>query len=200
MQYEFTVELVFSNENITFSRGNGLMELTMQNESVADNILPTYGIIGRTGKLKLIDYKDLLYNKILNREYPIEINIYQNGVLFARFISTKKYAYNIYTKEITIEASSNITNWQNINVTKTEISYDVTAYDILVWLISKQTITSLDTVNLPSDTKAHLESITVPYFYLETGTLWEQFQKLCDLAQLRIYQDRFNVINIQRYR
>lgn len=200
MQYEFTVELVFSNENITFSRSNGLMELTMQNESVADNILPTYGIIGRTGKLSLIDYRDLLYNKILNREYPVEINIYQSGVLFAKFISTKKYSYNIYTKEITIEASSNITNWQNINITKTEISYDVTAYDILVWLISKQNITTLDAINMPNDTKAHLENITVPYFYLETGTLWEQFQKLCDLAQLRIYQDRFNVINIQRYR
>lgn len=200
MQYEFTVELVFSNENITFTKNNGLMSITMQNESVADNVLPTYGIIGRTGNLSFIDYNDLLYNKILQREYPSEINVYQNGVLFAKFISTRKYTYNIYSKEISIEISSNITNWQSINVNKMEISYDVTAYNVLEWLISKQTITTMDALVISEETMSHLKSITIPYFYLETATLWEQFQKLCDLAQLRIYQDRFNNINIQRYR
>lgn len=200
MQYEFTVELVFSNENITFTKNNGLMSITMQNESVADNVLPNYGIIGRTGNLLFIDYNDLLYNKILQREYPSEINVYQNGILFAKFISTRKYTYNIYSKEISIEISSNITNWQSINVNKMEISYDVTAYNVLEWLISKQTITTMDALVISEETVSHLKSITIPYFYLETATLWEQFQKLCDLAQLRIYQDRFNNINIQRYR
>lgn len=198
MQYEFSVELVFDNENISFSKKNGLMGLAMQNESTADNMLPSYGIIGRTGKIDLIDYNDVLYDKIVAREYPTEINIYQNGELFAKFISTRKYSYNVYSKKITIEASSNIVNWQNINVSKSDISYNVTAYNILAWLMSKQNITSLESANLIGDTKQILESITVPYFYLESATLWEQFQKLCDLAQLRIYQDRFNVIKIQK--
>lgn len=198
MKYEFTIELLFGGEVITFARSSGLMNLTMQNETTADNQRPTYGIIGRTGKITLADHEDLLYNKILNREYPTEIKVYKNAELFARFISTRKYSYNIYTKEITIEASSNITNWQNINVVKPDISYDVTAYDVLVWLINKQTITNIDSLNMSERTTSHLESIQLPYFYLETDTLWNQFQKLCDLAQLRIYQDRLNIINIEK--
>ena len=200
MASNFSIKLIFSDSNIIYDKNSGLDMVSPHSETTADTVLPNYGIISRSGKVSFFDYEDKLLNKKTDREYPTEIEIYENGVLFGKYISTKKYGYNIFTKQVNIELQGNITNWQAIRVEKKDISYDQTAYQILEWLIAKQTIvSSISDLNMSTDVADFLKSITVPYFYLESDTLWEQFNKLCNLAQLRIYQDKFNKVTIERY-
>ena len=200
MSLNFSIKIIFENDYLTFAETSGLQSVSLLSESVADNTLPTYGVIARTGSVSFIDSNSAFLNKIKSKDCPIEVEIYQNNVLWGSFVATKKCTYNVFSKEATMEIKGNITNWQSTTVEKKAITYDQTAYQILLYLISLQDIApTISDVGISNDTVTFLQSITVPYFYLESGTLWEQFDKLCNLAQLRIYQDKKNKVIIERY-
>lgn len=201
MANKFSVKLIFSDTSITYDKNSGLNNISPHTETTADNTMPTYDVISKSGSISFYDLEDKLLSKIQSRQYPNSIEIYKNDELFGKYISTLKYKYDIFTKLVTIELQGDITKWQAITVEKKDLTYDVTAYAVLEWLISKQTIVaSVSDLVISDDTTTWLQSITIPYFYLESATLWEQFRKLCNLAQLRIYQDKYNNVVIERYK
>lgn len=201
MANKFSVKLIFSDTSITYDKNSGLDNIALHTEATADNTMPTYDVVSKSGSIAFYDFEDRLLSKIQARQYPTEIEIYKDDELFGKYISTLKYKYDIFTKLVTIELQGDIVKWQAITVEKKDITYDVTAYNVLEWLISKQSIVaSISYLVISDNTVSWLQSITIPYFYLESATLWEQFNKLCNLAQLRIYQDKYNKVVIERYR
>ena len=197
----YRVVLQFNDGEVEFNKGNGLQKVSLLSQITSNNILPEYGVNGRTGSVELLDSNDVLYNRIANRVYPTQVIIYLDNDVIGRFVSAKKYGYNIFTKQVTIEIVGNITNWQNVMVAKKDIEYDVTGYYVLQYLMNiANTPNNLYTFSVSSEVQGYLESITIPYFYLEKASLWEQFGKVCDLAQLYIYQDKYNNIIVERFK
>lgn len=197
----YRVVLQFNDGEVEFNKGNGLQKVSLLSQITSNNILPEYGVNGRTGSIELLDSDDVLYNKIANRVYPTQVAIYLDDEVIGKFVSAKKYSYNIFTKQVVIEIMGNITNWQNVMVEKKDIEYDVTGYYVLQYLMNvANTPNNLYTFIIPTEVESYLKSITVPYFYLEKASLWQQFEKVCDLAQLYIYQDKYNNIIVERFK
>ena len=197
----YRVVLQFNDGEVEFNKGNGQQKVSLLCQITSNNILPEYGVNGRTGSIELLDSNDVLYNRIANRVYPTQVIIYLDNDVIGRFVSAKKYEYIIFTKKVAIEIVGNITNWQNVMVEKKYIEYDVTGYYVLQYLMNiANTPNNLYTFSVSSEVQSYLESITIPYFYLEKASLWEQFGKVCDLAQLYIYQDKYNNIIVERFK
>lgn len=197
----YRVVLQFNDGEVEFNKGNGLQKVSLLSQITSNNILPEYGVNGRTGSVELLDSNDVLYNKIANRVYPTQVIIYLDDEVIGKFVSAKKYGYNIFTKQVTIEIMGNITNWQNVMVEKKDIEYNVSGYGVLQYLMNvANTPNNLYTFIIPTEVESYLKLITVPYFYLEKASLWQQFEKVCDLAQLYIYQDKYNNIIVERFK
>ena len=51
--------------------------------------------------------------------------------------------------------------------------------------------------DLDEETKTFLQGITCAYTYLESGNLWSQWDKLCQIAMLHIYKNNENKVVVR---
>ena len=85
-------------------------------------------------------------------------------------------------KKINIKYDSDVTNG--------------TAYTVYEMLVEKSV--GFEFV-LDFETEEFLKSISIEYIYLVGDTLWNQWQKLCQIAQLRIYMNTDGKVVVKRY-
>lgn len=202
---DFKVDIEFQDQTFTYTRTSGLLNFSLTNQSMTDNKLPNYDIINAYGSVEIMDSDSSLYDYLATShlKQTAKVKVYLTSTDLSpkyRFVSTKSWNYDIYNKTCKIELVSDIVKWQNINVEKRELSYDQTAYQIYQYLVSQTTTLAGNyTFTLDSDTQTFLGTIVVPYFYLEKGSLWEQWRKFCQLTQCQLYQDIESNIFIKRY-
>lgn len=185
--------------HIVYDRHTGLMEVKRGSEKTADNVLPQYGIIGQYGHAQFIDYTETIKNLIQNNKLnkTVAVTIYNGNIVLGKYETSSNWDYNVYTTEVSIDLQDKIMKWQEIEIKKTEISYDVTATQIYNYLL--QYCTNF-TFNVPHETISFWDNITVPYFYLENDTLWNQWNKFLNLTQSVLYTMPNGEIKIVRSR
>lgn len=184
--------------NLTFDRNTGLLRAVRGNQVMADNVQPSYGMISQYGDVEIIDYQDIVFDLVRKNKIrkDLTVEILRNDVVIGTYLLSEDFDYDIYTKDLKMTLKDDILKWQGIEVEKRELSYNATAYTVFEYL---RDLSTGYTFNISADDMAFMQSITIPYFYLEKGSLWEQWVKLCQLTQCNIFKDPYGVIQIKRF-
>lgn len=175
----------------------------------ADISLPSYGIISNTGRIEFNDIdgevRDYAELQILNSGLNVEISVENTPTKAKQVIGVLKTAdwnYDSYDKEVSVELKDDLEEWQEINVA--EIYFDLKSYQsktlkyFYEYLYNKtpSKYNMLTFTELDSKTQDILNNTVIQYPYLEKGTLWQQWTKLCEVAQLHIYKQNTRTICI----
>lgn len=195
-----TVFMFPDNSMLEFDRSNGLLNVELGNNSVSDNTQPNYGIIADAGRIELIDKDKTFRNKFTTsyeQKLEVYVSIYINNILYGPFIINSEIDYNIFSQNVTINMDSQIIKFQKIYCDiPLQIStlYNYTLFDVFQMLRQKsgsyRIIIDADTLN-----ELKTKHCGNP-FYLIKDTLWNQWDKLMNAMQGRMFQDFFGNINI----
>lgn len=207
------VQIVFDDTDNTifeYDRVNGLKSFSIVSEGKADEGID-YSMKANTGELYAIDISpslnskyDSLYNFLLQKVLynEIKINVILDDKLIAHFVNNGRINYNTNTKTFKVSYQSNLVKLQDRNfkyqIIKENINAGYTARDIYSKLKSASEPIIGQEFYLDYETMKYLDSIVISYPYLEETTLWEQWNKLCILAQLSIYP-KDNKIYVKRW-
>lgn len=167
----------------------------------------SFGLYSTKGQMSFTDYdntiKSMIENQIITSNTTKSVTVYlvntKNGIKksLGSFIAGD-WEYGANNRTVRISLSDGLLEWQNIS--NEGFSYDYfnpryllpnsSCADLYKWLHGqtpeKDNMISYD--DLDSKTKEILESTRIAYPFLYEGTLWEQWQKLCDVCMLYIYK------------
>lgn len=162
---------------------------------------PSYGIISNSANLTFIDNNeqalDLIQQKVLHSSINVSIalsNTTTNTEEQIALTQIRELQYDNDNRQVNLTLKDNLEDWQEIN--GEAISYDFdnqgakpfsTLYNHLygVTIANGFDMQSLD--ELDEETRAVLDKTTIQYYLLESGSLWDSWQKLCEALHLHIY-------------
>lgn len=176
------------------------LERTITDRSSYD--LPSYGIISNTGNIDFIDFdgevRDYAEQQILKSGLTVEISLnntlYGNSEHIGTFY-TNKWTYDNNNRVVSVSLKDDLEWWQEINVEKVEFDLETqrtkTMQDLYeyLWDLTPKKYNMLSFDELDDNTKQVLTETVIKYPYLESGSLWSQWQKLCEVCQLHIYKN-----------
>ena len=174
----------------------------------ADLKLPSFGIISNVGNVEFndIDGTVLGYAEqgLLEKGPKCEIwlsNTLEDGVsMQIGEYETDEWKYDDENKTFNVSIKDDLEEWQNIDVEG--INYDISkpivqplSY-IYNYLYDKTVVNypMLSLGELDSETNLLLTTTYLKYPLLNKATLWEQWTKLCQVAQLHIYKNNKGII------
>lgn len=163
---------------------------------------PSFGIISNSANLTFADFDemalDLISQQILHSGIKVQVwldNTETNTSEQVCVMETRELSYDNNNRQVQLSLKDNLEELQDINIDA--INFDPqsgesrTARWFYEKLIAKtpSRYNMLLFANLDSKTQDVLESTTIQYPLLESGTLWDAWQKLCELCMLHIYVD-----------
>lgn len=171
----------------------------------ADNKLPSYGIISNTGNLEFNDLngeiRDYAEQMLLTSDLKVKItlnNTLANTHEQVGIFETETWDYDNDNRSVSVSLKDDLEEWQDINIDSFFVDpispnakSDGTMRSIYNWLKSKtpQKYEMLPFYNLDDRTKTILIDTIVLYPFVKSGTLWEQWTKLCQVCGLYIYKN-----------
>lgn len=173
----------------------------------ADISMPSFGIISNTGNIAFNDVdgevRDYAEQQILKSGLNVTISLNNTLTKASQTVAVLKTAdwdYDSYNRAVTVSLKDDLEEWQEINIA--EIYFDLKSqqsktlkyfYEYLHERTPSQ-YNMLSFNELDSKTQDILQNTTIRYPYLEKGTLWQQWSKLCEVAQLHIYKENNRTI------
>lgn len=168
-----------------------------------DERTPSYGLFSNVGNLKFIDVdsrvrfyieaRQLDESKLCQMYLANNSNKQEVGLFY-----THQWNYNNNTNEVNVTLQDNLIEWQKINVEGIAYNYKNPIsrplkyfYDYLKDIAENN---GFEFEPLDSTTYNILNTTTINYVFLESDTLWKEFEKLCVVAQLYIYKNNDNKV------
>lgn len=170
----------------------------------SDIQLPSYGVISNTGQMTFIDKNKRFLGYANNGSLVsgILIEIYLTDTLSKKservgIFYSDKWNYDNNNREVSVSLKDDLEEWQDIQVER--INYDprnphkvfrtmADLYNVLRKLTpTKYKMLSFN--SLDEGTRGQLERIAIPYPLLESGSLWAQWDKLCQVCRLHIHKN-----------
>lgn len=205
----------FAGQENFYIKQDALLSLEFENAMQGDFERPSFGIISKTGSFSFVDKDSIVKNNLqgltTNKKFDIKIYLHNTNNNTATMIGsykTTKWKYNANSNIVYVDFSDSLTEWQDRNVKV--LSYGVlnvspqncaTIYNYL----RNQLITvsfedgsttpiysygGLDSIDdLDEKTQNILNNTYMKYLILRSGSLWENFEKLCQVCGLHIYQE-----------
>lgn len=198
------VNIEINNTNLVSFRSN------IMDRETSD--YPSYGIISNSANLNFADFDqqtlDLITQKVLHSGITVTAwleNEEENAKEQICEMEIRDLTYDNNNRQVQLTLKDNLEDWQDINVpsidydprnpqSQTAEWYYKKLYDITVGL-KKYNILSFD--ELDRDTKEILSSVTIQYPLLESGNLWDSWDKLCQLCLLHMYIDSNNRVVVK---
>ena len=196
------------------------LEITQKNlESFSSNIMdrqnaeyPTYGLISNSANLSFYDFDesalDLIITKVLHSGVHVIVWLGDDETGVSEQIcemEIRELSYDNNNRKVDITMKDNLEDMQNINVSA--INYDPRypqsqtgqwyyeyLYNITVGL-NKYNILSFE--NLDAQTQNVFRKTNIEYPLLESGNLWDSWDKLCQLCLLHMYIDNENRVVVK---
>lgn len=221
-KYPLVITGIYINVTIKIDRNN-LISIDRSIFDRSDLKLPSWGIISNTGNIEFNDTDGEIrdYAEQLLLESGLKCEIKLNNTLVNKasetigLFETDQWNYENDSKVVSVSIKDDLEEWQDINVEG--ISYDPRKiepkpfswlYEYLWNLTSNRhykDITGKDYMGngsynmfglheLDANTYNRLTKSYIQYPLLESGTLWEQWTKLCQVCQLHIYKNNNGVI------
>ena len=200
--YPLRLQGVDTEEDIYIDPTN-LISLSRTITDRADYKLPSYGIISNSCE---IEFRDL-YGAILNK---IEQNLIVQGLTLTLYMNCMKedttlqqqigeyqaesWNYDEDSRMVNVTFKDNLEEWQNINVEAIEYNPNDTSEKTLQWFYEElhrltPTKHNMKRFNeLEPATQERLELIKIKYPLLYSGSLWQQWTKMCQVAQAHIFK------------
>lgn len=186
------IEIVIDNRNMIS------LERTIMDRS--DISKPNWGIIANSGNIEFNDLggeirgyiEQQLLKSDLSVYFEIRNTLVENKVEQVGEFATDKWTYDNNNRVVGVSLKDDLLQWQEIQVSAMPLRNQMTMkalYDYLVNLSSGWTFEPLDTQTL-----AMLTTTVCAYPYLESGSLWSQWNKLCEICGLYIYKNNENNI------
>lgn len=190
---------IYANANIEIDERN----LLSYESSIFDraNIdYPSYGIISNGGSISFSDYNeqvlDLITQKILHSGITIEI--FLNNTLTEKSeqlakLSIRELTYDNNNRAVDLQLKDDLEEWQEMSVEA--IYYDPAnphtenfkwLYDYL-WEKTPSKHNMLPFDKLDEETQNVLLNTVIQYPLLESDSLWNEWDKLCQACHLHIY-------------
>ena len=210
--YPLVVTGIYVNITIDIDYRN-LISLNRNITYRSDNKLPSYGIISNAGNLEFNDIsgeiKDYAEQLILTTDLKVEI--YLNNTLAnvqerIGVFETRDWDYDNDNRSVSVSLKDDLEEWQDIQVEG--INYDPrkpfeviengSMDNLYKWLQAQDKNGNYRTPlkyqmlsfnELDVKTQEILENTKINYPLLENGTLWQQWEKLCQVCGLYIYKN-----------
>lgn len=163
----------------------------------------SYGLLSQIGDIELIDFDNFIYTcikkNIINLNSICKLYIMNNGtkqLLTTLFVNKLEYSPN--ERIATISLQDNLEKLQDIYCDGIDYDYISPETKSLKYFYDYLELVSIKSgfkfVPLNDETENILNSTIISYVLLNSGTLWEQWDKLCQVAQLHIYKNNNNEI------
>lgn len=174
------------------------------NRIIADRqnmVEPVYGIISNYGKLEVADLDETILDLINQGVFTkkLEVDIYIKNTDINKLNQIAKYnirqiTYQNEDRKVSVEIKDTLEDWQKTNVPALYIDpsdiQSQTAKYYYDYLYQQTLAVGYDILSfneLDSDTQAVLNATTIEYPLLDGDTLWNEWEKLCNLCFLHIY-------------
>lgn len=217
-KYPLVITGIYAEVSIEIDRRN-LISISRSIFDRGDLKFPSWGIISNTGNIQFNDIDGEIrdYAEQLLLESGLKCEIFLNNTLANAqekigLFETDEWDYDNDNRVVSVSLKDDLEEWQDINVE--EISYDPRnpAEKPFEWLYvelwkltsnryyAEEQITGKGNYNmlafdeLDTDTQGILQNTYIQYPLLESGSLWEQWTKLCEVCQLHIYKDNNGVV------
>lgn len=186
------IEIVIDNRNMIS------LDRTIMDRS--DTSKPNWGIIANSGNIEFNDLDDKIKDYIEQQLLKSDLSVYleirntlaKNKAEQVGKFATDKWTYDNNNKVVSVSLKDDLLQWQEIQVSAMPLQNQMTMkalYDYLVNLSSGWTFEPLDTQTL-----AMLTKTVCAYPYLESGSLWSQWNKLCEVCGLYVCKNNENNI------
>lgn len=213
---------IYAEVSIEIDRRN-LISISRSIFDRSDLKLPNWGIISNTGKIEFNDTNGEIrdYADQLLLESGLKCEIFLNNTLANAqerigLFETGKWDYDNDNRFVSVSLKDYLEEWQEINVPLVEYdprnpeSKPFSWFYEYLWkltsnrpsyvnekgetIISKGNYNMLSIVDLDYKTRNILTTTYIQYPLLESGSLWQQWTKLCQVCQLHIYKDNNGVV------
>lgn len=202
--YPLRIQGIYTGLSIYGDRRN-LLSISAPIKDRSDNEQPSYGIISNAGTLSLVDgtreIKEYARLGLLTSDLDVQLWLEDTQSKKKQSLGkfkTDKWAYDNINFEVTIDFKDDLEEWQNVKVNEKNtrvlsLNQNVKyLYDLLLsFTPSKYEFEELSDKNL-----YFLNNINIPYFFIEDGSIWEQWNKLCNLIGAHIYKETKNVFTL----
>lgn len=192
-----TVEIEYGIGTLEYDN-EYINEITRGSQSMADNILPNYGILPSYGEIKFNDrngrFKELASNRNLRADLPVIIKCKGNPI---GYYLSEKWDYADSRRTIKLELKDRMQDWYKRKLPSRTLTNNETAYTIYLELVA---LMPTETFVLDADVQDWLESIKIKYAYFNADTYGERWNKLCQIGQLLVYRLPNNDIMVSRHR
>ena len=203
------------NGNIVSKNGEKLIEINYKNlintslphNSVENNEQPSFGIYSNRGSVDILDptekIKEYAQNKKLDgaiATFYLENTFSQSKQQIAEYF-VESWDYDIESLTISITMTDGFELWQEISNNGFDLPISSTGASVVkqeypaktlyeeLYKNTPKSFKLLSFEELDDETKLRLLLTPIPFLYLEKGTLWEQWTKLCFLTGSKIYRD-----------
>lgn len=174
----------------------------------SDIKLPSFGIISNTANLefndvngRFLEYANL---GILKGGIPVRIFLQNTLVESSQKVidvkETDTWDYDNDNRVASVSLKDDLEEWQDVNVGA--IDYDPRNPEhkpfkwlyTHLWEFTNPNYRMLSFEELDTDTQNILQNTYTQYPLIKSGSLWEQWTKLCEVCQLHIYKDNNGVV------
>jgi hypothetical protein len=205
--YPLVITGIYSEVNIDIDYRN-LISISRSIFDRSDLKLPSFGIISNTGNIEFNDIngeiryyaENLLLQSGLKCEIKLNNTLVDGASENIGLFETDQWNYENDSRVVSVSIKDDLEEWQDINVEG--ISYDPRViehkpfswlYNYL-WEITKENYNMLSFNELDENTQAVLNNTYIQYPLLKSGSLWQQWTKLCQVCQLHIYKNNNGII------
>lgn len=203
-----TAKIYISDTEIIEIDRRNMLSIESSTFDRSDFKLPSFGIISNTGRVEFndTDGRVLQYAEALRLVKGLRCEITLSNTLvdganeLVGVYETDEWDYDNNSRVVSVSLKDDLEEWQDINVA--EISYDPRypehkpfrwLYERL-WSLTKVNYSMQSFDELDDKTKAVLQYTYTQYPLLESGSLWQQWTKLCQVCQLHIYKNNNGVV------
>lgn len=176
-----------------------------------DTKYPSYGIVSNTGLMEFIDGNGEILEYI-NKELiksGMQVRVFLNNTLTdsheqVALFETDEWRYDNENRVVSVSLKDDLEEWQDIYVEGIpynplqKLSQPLSWFYEYLWILTDRrangNYTMQSLTELDNATKEILETIYVEYPLLNSGSLWQQWDKLCKAGQLHIYKNSEGIV------
>lgn len=161
---------------------------------------PDWGLASGKFDLTVSDFNNKFKEYIDNDEFTVPLVVYLNDTLSGKsersgtfFVTSAEY--DKYSKLITFKGETRLIFLQNVKAKAIPLQSAMTYYQLYELLKSKSaSLFSFEP--LDSETESYLKSNTCLYPYIESGSLWSQWTKFCEMGALQLYVSKNDMLKL----
>lgn len=194
-----TISGINGNLTIQVDRRNKI-SINCKYASRSDNSRPSFGIISNSGMIQLRDtngqIEEYANKKWLASGLPVEIILRDTLYKIREVVCTMKtsnWQYDSDNKIVDINIKDDLEDWQSIKENRINLRSEATAYE-LFQILRHKTPSKYEFENLDEAVEDYLMSIIVRFPYMESGSLWSQWNKFCEAFGIYMFKNTRNKI------